>query len=115
MPNRDLVYLLDILEAARLVRTFVEDIDEDMFEQDLMRQSAVMRQIEVMGEATKRLSEEFRTNHPTIPWRSIAGMRDILIHAYDHVDLNEVWNAATVAVPALILQIEPLIPSSPES
>jgi uncharacterized protein with HEPN domain len=110
MPSRDLVYLLDILEAARLVQTFIKDVDQDMFEQDLMRQSAVMRQIEVMGEATKRLSEEFRANHPTIPWRSIAGMRDILIHAYDHVDLDEVWSAATVTIPKLIHQIEPLLP-----
>ncbi len=115
MPSRDLVYLLDILEAARLAQTFVEDVDQNLFEQDLMRQSAVMRQIEVMSEATKRLSEEFRANHPNILWRNIAGMRDILIHAYDHVDLDEVWNAATISIPALIRQLEPLLPPHEES
>jgi uncharacterized protein with HEPN domain len=115
MPSRDLVYLLDILGAAHLVQEFIEGVDWQAFEADLMRQSAVMRQIEVMGEATKRLSEEFRASYPNIPWRNIAGMRDILIHAYDHVDLDEVWKAATVSIPALIQQIEPLIPPSDES
>lgn len=110
MASRDLVYLLDILEAAQLVQSFIEGVDREMFEEDLMRQSAVMRQIEIMGEATKRLSEEFRANHPAIPWRNIAGMRDILIHAYNHVDLDEVWNAAIHSIPTLIRQIQILIP-----
>ena len=67
--------------------------------------------IEIIGEATKRLSEDFKAEHSQIPWRSMAGMRDILIHAYNHVDLSEVWNTATVAIPTLISYIEPLIPS----
>lgn len=112
--SRDLVYLLDILEAARLVQTFLEGVDKEDFEQDLMRQSAVIRQIEVMGEATKRLSEKFRASYPEIPWRQIAGMRDILIHAYNHVDLDEVWNAAKISIPILIQQIEPLVPPEEE-
>lgn len=110
MASRDLVYLLDILEAAQLVQSFIEGVDREMFAEDIMRQSAVIRQIEVMGEATKRLSDEFRASHPAIPWRNIAGMRDILIHAYNHVDLEEVWNAATNSIPTLIRQIKPLIP-----
>jgi len=55
-----------------------------------MRHSAIVRQIEIIGEATKRLSEDFRNSHPEIPWRSMAGMRDVVIHGYDHVDLEEV-------------------------
>jgi uncharacterized protein with HEPN domain len=115
MPSRDISYLADILEAARLIQTFVEGIDEQAFKRDLMRQSAVMRQIEIMGEATKRLSTEFRAEHPDIPWRQMAGMRDILIHAYDHVDIDEVWHTATVAIPTLIQKIKPFVPpSSPD-
>jgi uncharacterized protein with HEPN domain len=110
MPPNDTSHLLDILDAARLVQTFVSGINREAFERDLMRQSAVIRQIEIIGEATKRLSEDFKAEHSQIPWRSMAGMRDILIHAYNHVDLNEVWNTATVAIPILISNIEPLIP-----
>ena len=114
MPANDISYLTDILQAARLVQIFVEGVDKATFDRDLMRQSAVVRQIEIIGEATKRLSETFRAKHPDIPWRSMAGMRDILIHAYDHVDLNEVWHTATLAIPDLIAKIEPLVPPETE-
>ena len=108
MPNRDESYIIDILDAAKLIQQFLEGIDRKLFDDDMMRQSAVIRQFEIMGEATKRLSDEFRTAHPEIPRRQMAGMRDILIHAYNHVDIDTVWNAATNVVPDLILQFEPL-------
>jgi len=109
MPHDDKSYLLDILEAARLIQTFISDMSSLEFESDLLRQSAVIRQLEIVGEATKRLSEKFRKAHPDIPWRNLAGMRDILIHAYNHVDTEEVWNAAIESVPKLIAEIESII------
>jgi uncharacterized protein with HEPN domain len=85
-------------------------IDKTAFDEDLMRQSAVIRQIEIMGEATKRISSSFRDSHPQIPWRQIAGMRDILIHAYDRVDANEVWTTTYDSIPRLITQLERIVP-----
>lgn len=88
--SRNLTYLADILQAARLALTFVDGMTRTRFLEDLMCQSAVIRQIEIIGEATKRLSEAFRKKHPEIPWRQMAGMRDLLLHAYDHVDLADI-------------------------
>ncbi|HLF28317.1 MAG TPA: DUF86 domain-containing protein [Anaerolineae bacterium] len=109
--QRDVAYLVDIFQAARMVGVGVGDISKAQFLNDWMRQSAVIRQLEIIGEATKHLSEDFKRNHPAIPWRSMAGMRDILIHAYAAVDLEEVWKAAQEDIPRLIALIEPLIPS----
>jgi uncharacterized protein with HEPN domain len=64
----------------------------------------------VIGEAVKRLSEEFRARHPEIPWARIAGMRDKLIHQYDAVDLDEVWKTVTKDIAPLISFLEPLVP-----
>lgn len=109
MSRRDLDYVVDILAAAHLIQSFLVGRDRGVFETDLMCQSAVIRQLEIIGEATKRLSATFRDNHPEIPWRQMAGMRDILIHAYDAVDVDEVWNVATQAIPRLVVQLEPLV------
>ena len=67
----------------------------------------------ILGEAVKRLSPEFRAQHPTVPWQDIAGMRDILIHRYDNVELDEVWEAVTRDVPRLLAYLEPLAPGPP--
>jgi uncharacterized protein with HEPN domain len=108
--SRDPAYLLDILQAARRIREGLGGVAKDAFLKDWMRHSAVVRQIEIIGEATKRLSEEFRNSHPEIPWRSMAGMRDVVIHGYDHVDLDEVWRVAEADIPRLIAMLEPLVP-----
>ena len=108
--RRDETTLLNIAEAARLVAGFVQGLSKDAFLDDSKTQSAVLYQLIVMGEAVKRLSAEFRTQHIEIPWSLIAGMRDHLIHGYDIVDWDEVWKTATRDVAALLTQIEPLLP-----
>lgn len=69
-------------------------------------QDAVVRNFEVIGEATKRLPSEFTALYPQIPWRKMAGFRDILSHAYDRVDMSEIWNTIEEHVPQLLLELE---------
>jgi uncharacterized protein with HEPN domain len=108
--QRELVYLLDMLQSAQMIQTFVEGMDQAAFEQDIKTQDAVIRRIEVIGEAVRRTSIAFRASHPEIPWQQIAGMRSKLIHEYDRVDLVAVWEVAQRDIPVLIAQLEPLIP-----
>ena len=74
-------------------------------------QDALIRRLEIIGEATKRFSQaapELRAAHPEIPWQAMAGMRDVLIHAYDNVDLEEVWRAVTVIIPSILPHLRAL-------
>jgi uncharacterized protein with HEPN domain len=107
---QDEATLLDIAGAASRILSFVAGVAKEDFLEDSKTQSAVLHQLLVMGEATKRLSVEFRSEHSDIQWRLMAGMRDILIHAYDTVDLDEVWKTATKDVPNLMSRIQPLLP-----
>lgn len=74
------------------------------------KQFAILYQVIILGEATKRLSQEFRNSHPNIPWKDIAGMRDILAHQYDRVNLDTLWDVVKNDIPELIELIAPLLP-----
>ena len=108
--QRDEGVLLDIARAARLILEFKAGMEKNAFLGDLKTQSSVLHQLMVMGEAVKRLSEGFCSQHPEIPWSLVAGMRDKLIHGYDIVDLDEVWRTATFDVPDLLLWLDPRLP-----
>lgn len=112
MP-RDDATLLDIAKAAQLARSFVAGLDKDGFLKDAKTQAAVIHEILILGEATKRLSEDVTNAHPSIPWRRMAGMRDKLIHEYDRVDLNLVWEVVTSELPRLVERLRPLLPAEP--
>lgn len=106
LDPRDAATLWDIRNACRNAIEFVGDMSQDDFRADKKTHYAVIAQIEIIGEATKRLSMDFREAHAAIPWRKIAGMRDFLIHLYDEVDLEEVWNTTTESIPELLAYIE---------
>jgi uncharacterized protein with HEPN domain len=106
----DAASLLDIVQACRRLQRHLSGVDQAHFFADEKTQDAVIRQIEIIGEAAKRLTAEFRQAHSQLPWKQMAGMRDILIHQYDRVDMAEIWSAATVDVPAVLVAIEPLAP-----
>src|SRR5258708_1085689 len=114
-PDKDPAYLLDIIQAAQLILEFSQNTDREAFAQDVMRQDAIIRRIEIIGEATKRLSASFKDEHPEIPWKRMTGMRDIVIHNYDRVDLVEGWKVIHDDIPLLIKQIGPMIPPENET
>jgi uncharacterized protein with HEPN domain len=73
----------------------------------------VERQLEILGEAARRMSEAFRREHPEIPWSSIIGQRNVIAHQYDDIDLEQLWSVVTSGIFILISQLEPLIPPLP--
>ncbi len=105
----DRVYLGDILEAARRIATYVSGLTYETFRADTKTQDAVIRNLEIIGEASKKIGGEFRATHPDIPWRSMAGVRDRLIHDYFGVNLEIVWQVAAVDLPDIASRIQALL------
>jgi len=107
---RDEAYLLDILIAARKVLRYVSDLSRELFKEDTLRQDAVIRNLQIIGEAARKISDEFRSEHPEVPWSEIVGMRNRLVHDYSRIDVTKIWDTAQEDIPSLIRWIEPLVP-----
>lgn len=101
MKKEDKVYLRHILDAIFRIEEYIKGVEYNKFVDNHLIQDGVIRQIEIIGEASKRLSEEIRDKHPDIPWKDIAGMRDKLIHNYLGVDIDAVWDTVEKDVPLL--------------
>ena len=112
--RRDETYLLDILIAANKALKFVDGIERSEFEDNEIIQNAVMRPLEIIGEASARISKGFRKAHSEIPWREMVGLRNRLIHEYFRVDFSAVWDTIHKDLPKLIEIIGPLVPKEDE-
>ena len=110
--RRDDILLVDMLLAAREAVDFARGTSEESFEHDRLRQLAVIKAIEIIGEAASKMSDDFRTQHPELPWREIIGMRHRLVHDYFEIDLPRVWKTVREDIPSLIAALEPLVPEA---
>jgi uncharacterized protein with HEPN domain len=109
MSNEFLDYVEDIADAMEKAEILLKGVTYDQFESDFRINFAVVRALEIVGEATKRLPMTLRDQYPNIPWKQMAGMRDRIIHGYDTVDLEIVWDVVKQDIPQIKRQIQQIL------
>lgn len=108
--ERDVQSLLDMLQSSEIIMEYISGRSREDLTTDLQLQDAIIRRFSIIGEAAKRVSEPTRNNLTEIPWSVINGMRNRLIHEYDGIDLDVVWDTAVNSLPTLILELRKVIP-----
>ena len=111
---RDDAYLLDILLVAKRAREHARDLTWNDFQKSTLHQDAIVRTLEIIGEAATKISQQTKDAHPDLPWKELVGMRNRLVHEYFRVDIEKVWETVSKDIPSLIKLIEPLIPAPKE-
>jgi uncharacterized protein with HEPN domain len=106
MKKEPIIFLTHILESINLIEMYMQGVTEEYFHTSIEKQDLVVRRLEIIGEATKNLSDEFREKHSDIPWKSIAGLRDVIIHQYFGIKYDRIWNTVVNLLPILKKQIE---------
>ena len=109
MPRDYRVYLEDMLEAASRIQVYTSGLTHTGFSGDLKTLDAVVRNLEIIGEAIKKIPDEVRTQYPDVEWKKIAGLRDILIHEYFGIDTEIIWDVTQNKLPALAGQIKKIL------
>ncbi len=106
MQKDVIIYLDDIIFSINLINRYLEGISQEAFEESYDVQDKVMRRLEIIAEAAKRLPEEIRSQQNDIPWKGIIGLRNIIVHNYDNVNLQEVWQIVKHDLPETKKQVE---------
>ncbi len=107
--QRDKQALIDIAIAIQKIILYAQDINRDNLQENDEKQAAILYRLIVIGEATKRLSNEFREQYPMIPWRQMAGLRDVVIHDYDELDFDILWNVIHINLPDILPEIQTIL------
>ena len=108
--QRDLQFLLDMLQSAELILTYTAQCSKDEFVANVQLQDAVIRRLLVIAEAARRVSEATRQTLPNISWQEINGMRNRLVHEYDDINLNIVWDVVQSEIPTLVEELKSQLP-----
>jgi uncharacterized protein with HEPN domain len=106
MKKDDVTRIRHILDAGREIVTFKAEFSKEEIQKDRLRMLALVKEIEIIGEAASKISEDRKKQLPQIPWKAIIGMRNRLIHAYDEIDVEVLWDTITNDVPQLIEEME---------
>lgn len=106
MKKDPLIYLNDILLSIDLVEKYIQNVEYSTFENSYDVQDKVLRRLEIIAEASKKLPEDIRNQYTSIPWKSIIGLRNIIIHMYNEINLEEAWTIVSVHLPETKKQIE---------
>jgi uncharacterized protein with HEPN domain len=111
--ERDAAHLWNMVKRARYLLRKSAAITFEQLASEEDHQLAVAKALELIGESGRKVSDSFRAAHPGLPWNEIKGMRNVLVHEYEHVNWSRIWETLTVSIPALLAQIEPLLPDPP--
>ena len=112
--HKSIPYLEHMADAIKDIESFTKGLTKSQFLKNKLRQSAVIRQLEIIGEASKNLPENFRENYSEVEWKKIAGTRDKIIHHYFGVDLNTVWDIVKKDLPDLKRKIKAILKTEPK-
>jgi uncharacterized protein with HEPN domain len=112
MKNEDKIYLKHIIGEISKIEITLQNKKEEEFKKDVDIQDAIVRRIEIIGEAVKNISQKLKDKNPEVEWKKIAGTRDVLIHAYFSIDLDLLWGIVNKNIPILKAQISKLLKSS---
>ncbi|MFA4923478.1 MAG: HepT-like ribonuclease domain-containing protein [Ignavibacteriaceae bacterium] len=107
--NRDESYLLDVFESSKIILSYLDQKTSEDFLEDIQLQDSIIRRLEIIGEATSRISIKTQNLYPLIPWREMKGMRNLLIHEYDEIDVELVWKTAMEDIPLLVIQLNKIL------
>ncbi len=109
MKKNPTIFLTHILESINYIEQYLQGVTEERFHTSVEKQDLIVRRLEIIGEAAKNLPQEFREKHPTIPWKRMAGMRDVISHQYFGINYNIVWKTIIQFLPSLKEEITKIL------